>query len=377
MKKIALVALALGFIVGCSSGEKMPDAPLLPTDDTPAAAASAPSPEAAPSAASTTGSDPLLSVADAPSPASGTDSLLATPVDGNSAPSTEAAKVTPPESVPLPSSSPTPSVTATPEPLPSAAAASENPEPKLSVNHEEPPTSVMPSAKVAPSKHDTYEEYRQYREREASRKEVQDAYDDRTLFPHEDGAFQLSLDYSRNAFPGMSFNSINSFLQTETEGGTLSFLYFPIRDLAYGRLGLGPTGSAYWTKYTYNDPGTLSSQSTSKTNSIRAFGARAVYEFDYWLGQTLVPFAYYGFDKVTLRSFDRTASGVVVKPRSFDSQYYGGGLHLNLNRLEPKSASRGLASVGIRKVYLSYSYLARMSGTNGTGTHGLGLRFEY
>ncbi|MGZ3686400.1 MAG: hypothetical protein ACXVCI_21280, partial [Bdellovibrionota bacterium] len=112
---------------------------------------------------------------------------------------------------------------------------------------------------------------------------------------------------------------------------------------------------------------------------IDSFGGKAVYEFDYFLGQIVVPWVFYGMDKVTVRPYSLASGGVVYAnyPKStFNRRAYGGGLNLNLNRLEPMSASRGLANVGVRKTYLAYTYLT--DATGGTGaSHFLGLRFEY
>jgi hypothetical protein len=374
MKKLALLA-AIILLNACSSAEPAPETAGLPLPEETAAAA--------PATDAKLSTDPFLAdqaTAAPTAPATGpsaaasesqsADSLLATPVPSDSG----TVKMNPvPKAEAL--ASPTPST-------PPASAAESLPTPRLSQNHEVPATPVMPPAKSDPRKFNTYEAYKEYEKKEASRQELQDSYDDRALFPHEDGGWQIGLDYTRNAFSTLDFDPSVVTKNFDTQGGGLSVGYFPLRSLSFGRLGLSVNYAVFWTKYLFNT--TPTSVNASKVHSIDSYGAKAVYEFDYFLGQLFVPWVYYGMDKVTVRAYNlsttSSAGATTVYanyPKStFNRQIYGGGMHLNLNRLEPTSASRGLANLGIRKTYLTYTYLAASNGGTGA-SHYLGLRFEY
>lgn len=366
MKKIALLVL-LCALQACSSSEPAPEvAPLPHPDDAAAAAAeggttSESAAAAAPAPDANLSTDPFLAPdaatnsAVAPAESSAADSLLATPVESSAKPAETA------EALP----SPTPPA----EPVPA---------PRVSIDHEVKPTSPMPVAKADPRKKDSYEAYKEYKQKEASRQELQDSYDDRAMFPHEDGGFHISFDYMRNAYNNLAVNTLTSPLTSTSQGGQVSFMYFPLRSLSYGRLGAGVTGGSFWTKYEYPSESTANKVDTATSRSIYTYGVRAMYEFDYWLGQIVVPFVSYDFNKVRSRGFERRGSRVLVNASALDYQCYGLGASLNLNRLEPVSASRGLATLGVRKTYLTYTFLKGASGSNsGTGTHGLGLRFEF
>lgn len=229
--------------------------------------------------------------------------------------------------------------------------------------------------RVAPPKKLTYEEFR---EREIARNELESQIEDTSLFAHEAGKFQFALEYVYKPFDGFDFDSTRTGIQkATTQGAGLSFTYFPIHELSFGRFGLGAHGAAYWSKF---DRNTVSSSSLSITASgrqhaIDVAGAHAVYEFDYFVGQLVVPFAYYGYDRIFVLNQKRTSSTSISN--KIDSPIYGGGIHFNLNRLEPGTASKGLANVGVRKFYLTYTYLIRNIASNLTVNNVLGLRFEY
>jgi hypothetical protein len=195
----------------------------------------------------------------------------------------------------------------------------------------------------------------------------------RSLIAHEDGAFQLAFDYGHDAFSQFDFDPTTSQKFAESKGATLGFNYFPLRSLSLGRLGAGVQASTYWSKFEYDVGGR--NESTPGKRAIDVFGARLIYEFQYFLGQVVVPFAYLGYDQVRVKSLAYPAAGISYPASRFNSQAYGGGAHINLNRLESSAASRALASSGIRKFYLTYTYLQRDVNT-GPG-HYLGLRFEY
>ena len=54
----------------------------------------------------------------------------------------------------------------------------------------------------------------------------------------------------------------------------------------------------------------------------------------------------------------------------------GGGVAINLNRIEPTVASKALVNTGIRKYYLTYNATQRTGRFSGL-THAFGLRMEF
>lgn len=375
MKKLACTLFALALLHGCSSSETAPETAALPHPDEAAAASPAPSTESG-DALFATGEAPAESAAAnsaaATTESKAADALLATPVDGatdTSASVADAASSAGAESL----ASPTPS-----EPSALPPASEPTPVPKVSLDHEVSATPVMPVAKADPRRFSTYEAYKEYQEKESARRELQQSYDDRALFPHEDGAWQIGLDYVHKAFPGYDFDPGVTTKKADTMGGVLSVAYFPLRSLSFGRLGVNLNYSIYWSKYEIKTSATVTD--TNKVHSIDAYGGRLVYELDYFLGQLVVPWVFLGLDKVSVRPYNlATTTGNVTTvhaaypKNTFNRQSYGGGMHLNLNRLESASASRGLASMGIRKTYLAYTFLTETNGAS----HLLGLRFEY
>jgi len=237
-----------------------------------------------------------------------------------------------------------------------------------------PQTKAMPPvvAGAANTDRNVYQDYKEYQDRVKTRSQSESELEARSLFPHEDGAFQLGFDYIYKPFDGYDFDPGVGVKTAESQGGALNFNYFPLRSLSYGRLGIGAQVAAYWTKFEYAVGG--ATQKNSK-HSIDTYGARLIYEFDYFLGQALVPFAYYAYDQVRVRPYTLAEAGISYPGVRFNSQSYGAGAHLNLNRLESTTASRALATSGIRKFYLSYTFQQRAENTG--SSHYLGLRFEY
>jgi hypothetical protein len=243
------------------------------------------------------------------------------------------------------------------------------------------------------NKKDIYDEYDDYLHSEKDRQTTNNDQDMRNFFPHEDGAWQLGLLYSLTAFNGYNFNfkpdlgTVNrdSPLYGKTQGGTILVNWFPIRSLTVGRLGFGVNAGIFWTKFDVptqsfdSNGGSSNVTTTSKPQNILTYGARATYELDYWLAQILVPYAAVGFDEVAVQAFSVSAGNLTyvrIPRRQLVSSYWLAGAHFYLNRVEPVVGSRGLVNVGIRKFYLSYSYLQRTGDLAG-GTHSIGLTFEF
>lgn len=262
-------------------------------------------------------------------------------------------------------------------------------------------TEASPAAVAAPPK-DIYEEYDEYLEREGERTTNENQMKQRNMFAHEDGGWQFGLEYVHRAFGNYNFNhkagsdgSTGTLRSTpiyaDTQGGILSLGYFPLRSLTFGRLGAIVQGGIYFSKFTLDTPvvdqGTGNTGGTVKDDTKRqqatSVGVRAVYEFDYFLGQMFVPYITVGVDNVRVQpykvsvGFQSGSVGVVDIPaNNLTSQSYGAGVHFNLNRVEPVVASRALVNVGVKKFYLSYLALQRSGSLSGL-THSLALRFEF
>lgn len=322
-------------------------------------------------------SEALVLPAEAGEPSLSSDPLMA---EGDALPPPEGSLSTPVETPPAPEVPPVPDLADTSSTATDTSASTD----AASASEPVPPPSVpsTPSAEVLPpvvagagaTKPDrnVYQDYREYQDRVKTRAQSESELEARSLFPHEDGAFQIGFDYIYKPFDGYDFDPGTAVRTAESQGGALNFNYFPVRSLSYGRLGLGAQVAAYWTKFEHVVGGVADSNSK---HSIDTYGARLIYEFQYFLGQLVVPHAFYAYDQVRVRPYTYAQAGVNYPSTRFNSQSYGGGLHLNLNRLESTTASRALATSGIRKFYLSYTYLQRAENTG--SSHYLGLKFEY
>lgn len=346
MKKIFLALTVTLALAACSSADTAPsesEAMVLPAESEPSLS-----------------SDPLMA-ADAGDALPPPEGSLSTPVEPPPAP----------ELPPVPdmaNSSPTDTSTASA----GGSAAPSEPLPSVSTPPAEALPPVVAGAGATKPDRNTYQDYREYQDRVKTRSQSEAELEARTLFPHEDGAFQLGLDYVYKPFGDYDFDPGLAVRTADSQGGALSFNYFPVRSLSYGRLGVGAQVAAYWTKYENTVAG-ITDKSTK--HSMDTYGARLIYEFQYFLGQMLVPHVFYAYDKVRVRPYTYTQAGVNYPGSRFASQSYGGGVHLNLNRLESGAASKALATSGIRKFYLSYTYLQRAENTG--SSHYLGLKFEY
>jgi hypothetical protein len=352
MKKIFLALSLTLALAACSGADTTPsesEATVLPSE------AGEPS----------LSSDPLLAEGDALPPPEGS---LSTPVEPPPAPEV------PPVPDMADSSSTATETSASTETATASAtetAASEPVPPPSTPSTEALPPVVAGAGATKPDRN-TYQDYREYQDRVKTRAQSESELEARSLFPHEDGAFQLGLDYIYRPFDGYDFDPGVAVRTANSQGGALSFNYFPVRSLSYGRLGVGAQVAAYWTKYEHTS-GAVTETNSKHSNDTN--GARLIYEFQYFLGQTVVPHVFYAYDQVRVRPYTYAQAGVSFPGTRFNSQSYGGGLHLNLNRLESTAASRALATSGIRKFYLSYTYLQRAENTG--SSHYLGLKFEY
>lgn len=244
-------------------------------------------------------------------------------------------------------------------------------------------------------KKDVYQEYEDYLGRVENRETDEDLMKMRSQFAHENGRWQLGLEYVHRAFGDYNFNfrpDTSSFQGTQpvfadTQGGLFSLGFFPLRSLDFGRLGLIAQGGVYLSKFTLETPQFNSSGQVTnmvrddvKRQSAISYGARAVYEFQYFIGQLFVPFATVGVDVVRFSPYrvagNATRNVVDIPANTVTAQSYGGGIHFNLNRVEPVVGSRALVNVGVKKFYLSYLALQRSGALSGL-THSLGLRFEF
>lgn len=330
--------------------------------------------------------------------------FLATPVppaEGEAAAATEEAPLPAPEgseqlASPTPATSTVTTTAAPPEPE-SVAPSQPLEQAPISVSSLPGKTQESPATdpnSMSPNKN-IYQEFDEYLEaahaKEGSERDVRQ----RNLFPHEDGAWQVALDYTRFAFSDYNFNFNESGtldskgqprrVYADTQGGTISVSYFPIRTLR-GRLGFSGIAGIYWSKFEVETPSVDSTSTVigntltaTSRHSVDTYGIRATYEATFYLGQILVPFFYLGYDRVKIQGYKVGVSNIQVldiPARSIGSASYGLGAHFNLNRVEPVVASRALVNVGVRKFYLSYTMNQRMADLSGL-SHYLGLRFEF
>lgn len=124
----------------------------------------------------------------------------------------------------------------------------------------------------------------------------------------------------------------------------------------------------------------------SSSRSRMAFynvGPRAQFEFQFSVGQMLIPVAYVGYDKVfnLENSTDPTMTAALNKQYTddFNTFVYGAGLLVNLNTLDTRTATQSLVSTGIRRFSLALLYHKRQGDTASRSSDGamLGLRFDY
>ncbi len=359
---LALSALSVLALVACASTETESTTAAPPLAEDPFLAGESPVP------------GPASTDTIATSESSASTDTLATPVEGESSSSSSSsvssmssgntdgflAEPTPPGPPPPPAPSASDSASALPAVTSSSSATSI------------PPPVMQKSTAV--DDRTLYQQYLEYQENRKQREDLDDSLETRSLFPHEDGSFQLGLDYAHDAFRGFDFDPTSTRLLADTMGAQLSLTYFPLRSLEYGRLGAGIHGGAYWSKFSYINSTTNQSDTTRK-HTIDVIGGKVQYEFQYFVGQILVPFANYGYESGRVGTLGIPVGAGTFAKQSFNSKNYGGGVHLNLNRLEKRAASRALASSGIRKFYLTYTYQKKEM--NEEADHYLGFRFEY
>jgi hypothetical protein len=246
-------------------------------------------------------------------------------------------------------------------------------------------TEALPNAKAvdtAGEKRDIYDQYDDYLKQEKDRQESESTIGQRAMFPHENGFWQLGFAYNYHAFSNYDFSRGDprfSRTYADTSGPGLELMIYPIKSLTFGRLGFGIDGAYYWSSFALDNGSGGKLQDKPSNGSMYTYGVRAEYEFDYWLGQILVPFGFVGYDQVFVKGYKGQVNGI---PQTDFSSYrkavqtYGGGAHFNLNRVEPVTASRALVNTGIRKFYLTYAATQRTGGFSGL-THSLGLTFEF
>jgi len=195
--------------------------------------------------------------------------------------------------------------------------------------------------------------------------------EERSLLMHEGGKYHFDLAYSFKAFQNYDYDPSSTLVTKASKGGTVSFLYFPFIG-SFGRFGLGPSLGAYYAKKDAN--------LTGISPNFYTYGIKSIYELQYGVAQVLVPFIMFGWDQVKLKDYVLNGSaqlGTSVSGANYSSFYYGGGIALNLNRLESKVAAKALADTGIKKFYLTYTFQQRTDVSSSGAANFLGLRFEY
>lgn len=187
----------------------------------------------------------------------------------------------------------------------------------------------------------------------------------RELALHEGGKLHLGMDFAYHAFAGYDFDPTAGEKTMDTDGGILQLMYSPLTH-GYGRLSFGPVGGYYYTKAAQGFSGL--------SPSFLTYGGEIQYSMLYMLGQLFVPMILGGYEQVVIHPYIN--NGTTVHSDKFTRSYWGGGIAMNLNRLEQSAASHALADIGIRKFYLVLTWkVPQKVGTQGNGL--LGLRFEF
>lgn len=188
---------------------------------------------------------------------------------------------------------------------------------------------------------------------------------------HEGGKTHVGVEWMMSTLPDRDYDPGVGQRNLATQGLLLSSAWFPVTK--YGRFGVGPLLG-------YRR---VSKQETSGSG-IQMFsaGAKAVYELCYLESQWVVPFVEGSWERVRMKGYtlDRrvNSQGAQIDPGrsvagdTFDAPSYGGGLMVFMNKLEPNTAAKALASTGIKKYYLAWT----MKFFDGWSHH-LGFRFEF
>ncbi len=169
------------------------------------------------------------------------------------------------------------------------------------------------------------------------------------------------------------FNDLDQFNhsnQSDTQSNfstysvNLSYAHFLLQNKLMGRLGLGLHSGFTFIKDTSSEDSVIKHRFTT-------IGPFITYEAKFLIGQFFVPFVNIGYDVVF--------NGTDIGNKNFNTFVWSGGVLLNLNRLDTKTASDALANTGIRKFDLSITLSSRNGeqDTESSKAIGLGLRFEY
>lgn len=188
------------------------------------------------------------------------------------------------------------------------------------------------------------------------------------LAEHEGGNYHVGADYNYHPFDDYDFDPTGGQQGLTTNGANLQFMYFPVTH-GYGRIGFGPNLGYYWTS--------KASGYAKLTPSFLTGGIEGQYQFLFGLGQALVPYGFGGIEMVQRGAYTKPTGATEPTDKQARS-YAGGGLLINLNRLEHRTASRSLVDSGIKKYYLSLGYRVPFGYKNSKSGNGLlGLRFEF
>ena len=227
---------------------------------------------------------------------------------------------------------------------------------------------AVPSAKLS-KEEQIQSEYDAY-----IRRKEEDSEEDRMrqrLFhegSHNNFAFDVAIDELAKFNRGQ-----NSGYADSTYGISFGYNRVPWRSRYFGRLSIGLQAGVI---------GVSSGGAHFRVAFIDA-GPRVTYEMKFLTAQILVPVGFIGYDHVRNQIEPVSTAGQPAPPTSasedFNTLVYGGGILLNLNRLDSGTGTQALVSTGIRKFNLAVLFVARKgdSADRSSNHMSFGLRFEY
>ena len=159
----------------------------------------------------------------------------------------------------------------------------------------------------------------------------------------------------------------DSGLPNSSYGVNLGYNAVPWRSKRIGRFAIGLNAGII---------GLSRSSGHFRTAFFQA-GPRASYELKFMTAQAIVPTAFIGYDRLFNQIKGQNLR--VGAEQSLNSLVFGGGILINLNRLDSSTGTKSLVSTGIRKFNLALLYQSRKGDTTSQSSSffSAGFRFEY
>jgi hypothetical protein len=205
-----------------------------------------------------------------------------------------------------------------------------------------------------------YEAYVKRKETESSEDKL------RQRVFHEGARNNIAFDVTIDDFNKYNWGP-NSGLPNSTYGINFGYNAVPWRSKHFGRFALGLNAGII---------GLSKSGGHFRTAFFQA-GPRASYELKFMTAQVLVPTAFIGYDRLFNQIKGRNL--IAGADQSFNTLIFGGGLLINLNRLDSATATKSLVATGIRKFNLALLFQSRKGDTasRSSSFFSAGFRFEY